>query len=54
MKCPMLMIEKGYSPMFQESRTDCIQSECAWFDNEQKQCAVLSININLIKSQENK
>lgn len=31
---------------------ECVKSECAWYDSEQRQCAVLSINCNLIKVSE--
>ena len=47
MICPIMPIKN--EEIIGKVYTQCLKTDCAWFDNEQKQCAVLSININLIK-----
>jgi hypothetical protein len=56
MICPILPTKEIYSPSKNENTfigTECKENNCAWYDHDQKQCAVLSININLIKAGEN-
>lgn len=48
MKCPVIMAgQRASTENWLEESDDCLESDCAWFNKKQKDCAVLSIHIHL-------
>jgi hypothetical protein len=46
MTCPLLSTKSEYN------NKECIKKDCAWWDNANKVCAILSIVMELIKRNE--